>query len=309
MNDPGDWTVAEVNARAALAAHASTRQLAAARFTPIDVSLANFAWRAEIATERNFVRLARGGTEALGADLQAEARILHLVSAAGLAPPVLRCDPSQRLLVTRWIEPITPVAQATDDSVVESVAQALARLHRLAVPEGLRPIRFQAQASLLRSALPATGRASDLDAIAARVFAQLDHDRAAPSLCHHDVHAQNMVVDAQRRLWLVDWEYAGLNDPVFDLASFASQGGLPADATHRLCAAYARSGGEINEGRLELARWAFDFVQWLWYRGLRSSAIGGHGSEEASLRSDRIERSLLERASAVLRCNNRSFVQ
>jgi thiamine kinase len=309
MNGPGDWSLAEVAARAALATHGATSHLAAASFMPIDASLSNFAWRADVGLQQCFVRLARVGSEALGADLQAEARILQLVSEAGLAPPVLRCDPTQRLLVTHWIDPVASELDATDAAVIESVAQALARLHRLAVPGDLRRIRFDAQARMLRASSPATEAAARLDTIASDVFALLDIDGAAPVLCHHDIHTQNLVIDAGRRLWLVDWEYAGLNDPAFDLASFASQSALSADATQRLCAAYARAGGKIDAGRLEMARWAFDHVQWLWYRGLGSSAGGGHGLEEASLRSDRIERSLLERASALLRCNNRRFSQ
>lgn len=309
MSGIGDWAAAEASVRAALAAHATTVHLSQSRLTPIDTSLSNFAWRADTAARRHFVRLARPGTEALGADLQAEARILQLVSAAGLSPPVLRCDPSRRLLVTRWIEPAAQEIDAADPAVVDAVALVLARLHRLAVPAGMRQVRFDAQARLLQASLPTAEAAPGLDTVAAEVFAQIDDGGDASVLCHHDVHARNLVLDAQQHLWLVDWEYAGLNHPAFDLASFASQCSLRADATQRLCSTYARAGGQIDAGRLELARWAFDYVQWLWYRSLRSSAGAGHGLEAAAVRSDRIERSLRERASAVLRCNNRGFGQ
>ena len=42
-----------------------------------------------------------------------------------------------------------------------------------------------------------------------------------PALCHNDLLATN-VIDDGRRLWLVDWEYAGLGRPLFDLASVSA---------------------------------------------------------------------------------------
>lgn len=305
MNVMPDWAQAERTARAALAMHDSTTGFAESRFTRIDGSRTNFAWHAAAGQQHAFVRVAREGTEALGADLQAEARILRLVSAAGIAPPVLRCDPSQRLLVTRWIESSTSEPNAGDIAVVTAVAQALARLHQLAVPADLRRIRFDNQARMLRATLPASAIASRLQAVANAVFAQLDDRPVATVLCHHDIHAANIVIDTDERLWVVDWEYAGLNDPVFDLASFSSQCALSAASLREFCAAYSKAGGAVDEGRLELARWAFDYVQSLWYRGLTDSAGDAHGLRQA----DRFEHSLLERASAVLRCNNRGFVQ
>lgn len=300
-----DWAQAEQAARAALATRESTAGLADSGFTRIDGSLSNFAWHAIAGQQQAFVRLAREGTEALGADLQAEAEILRQVSAAGIAPPVLRCDPSQRLLVTRWIAPFTAELDTGATAVVTAVAQVLARLHQLTVPADLRQIRFDNQARMLRASSPTTATASNLQAAASDVFAQLDDRPVAKLLCHHDVHAGNIVIDTDERLWLVDWEYAGLNDPHFDLASFASQCALPVAAVRVFCAAYSEAGGSVDEGRLELARWAFDYVQSLWYRRLTDSAEAVQGLRQA----DRFERSLLERASVLLRCNNRRFDQ
>jgi thiamine kinase-like enzyme len=42
-----------------------------------------------------------------------------------------------------------------------------------------------------------------------------------PSFCHNDLLAANLLDDGER-LWLLDWEYAGWNSPMFDLANLAS---------------------------------------------------------------------------------------
>jgi thiamine kinase-like enzyme len=41
-----------------------------------------------------------------------------------------------------------------------------------------------------------------------------------PALCHNDMLPAN-VLDDDQRVWIVDWEYAGMGHPLFDLAGFS----------------------------------------------------------------------------------------
>jgi aminoglycoside phosphotransferase len=299
-----EWHEAEGAARAALATATGTAALAAATFEPIAGSLSNFAWHVWAPGQDCFVRYARLGSEQLGADLHAEGEILGFVANAGLAPRVVRCDPCARLLVTQWIAgaAVDPTASARDRTI-RQVATTLRRLHELTPLAGIRTVDFAAQIRQLEAALPAEVERLALAACAVEVMARLGPGRTI-ALCHHDIHAQNLLADAAGRLWLVDWEYAGLGDPVFDLASCASLLDLSAECTRLLCDEYIRAGGAIELGRLDLARWSFDYLQWLWYRGLLASAAPGPDAVEAAHRAERIERHLRVRASAVLRCNN-----
>src|SRR5262249_20136201 len=45
---------------------------------------------------------------------------------------------------------------------------------------------------------------------------------------HNDLLAANFIDDGHR-LWLVDWDYAGFNSPLFDLGGLASNSELPAE--------------------------------------------------------------------------------
>ncbi len=45
---------------------------------------------------------------------------------------------------------------------------------------------------------------------------------------HNDLLAANFIDDGSR-LWLIDWDYAGYNSPLFDLANLASNNGLSGD--------------------------------------------------------------------------------
>ena len=58
-----------------------------------------------------------------------------------------------------------------------------------------------------------------------------------PVLCHNDLLAANILDDGQR-LWLVDWEYGGIGNPLFDLAGISGNCGLSDELETMLLEAY-----------------------------------------------------------------------
>ncbi len=54
---------------------------------------------------------------------------------------------------------------------------------------------------------------------------------------HNDWMAANILDDGQR-LWLIDWDYAGFNSPLFDLGGLASNNGLNAAQEQEMLALY-----------------------------------------------------------------------
>lgn len=54
---------------------------------------------------------------------------------------------------------------------------------------------------------------------------------------HNDLLPANLLDDG-RRLWLIDYEYAGFASPLFDLAGLASNAGMTGEETDALLAAY-----------------------------------------------------------------------
>ena len=54
---------------------------------------------------------------------------------------------------------------------------------------------------------------------------------------HNDLLPANLIDDGDR-LWLVDWEYAGFNSPLFDLGGLASNAGMTEDESRELMARY-----------------------------------------------------------------------
>ena len=60
------------------------------------------------------------------------------------------------------------------------------------------------------------------------INADLEKTVGTIDLCfgHNDLLAGNFIDDG-RRLWLIDWDYAGFNSPLFDLANLASNNEFP----------------------------------------------------------------------------------
>ena len=55
--------------------------------------------------------------------------------------------------------------------------------------------------------------------------------------CHNDMLAANFIDDG-RRLWLIDWDYAGFGNPLFDLGGLAANNGLSAEQETWLLESY-----------------------------------------------------------------------
>jgi aminoglycoside phosphotransferase (APT) family kinase protein len=256
----------ERQVRDALATGMRTSRLADAELLVCPGGLSNHAWTATDGERRYFVRLSPPDPERLGVDRDSECALLHAVASAGLAPAVVRCDPSRRLLVTECIDGAAwSREQATESHNLVRVAQSLRRLHSLAVPAGIQRVDFTRQALHLETQCGEAGAADrDLVSTAREALGQFGGQEAPAVLCHNDLHHLNLV-DGGGRLWLVDWEYGGVGDPVFDVASFLCQHDCGREAGRHLLEAYG-DGPAADLPRLAAACWLFDYVQWLWYR-------------------------------------------
>ena len=58
-----------------------------------------------------------------------------------------------------------------------------------------------------------------------------------PALCHNDLLAANFIDDGEK-IWLIDWEHAGFNTPLFDLANIASNSVFPEDLEREMLERY-----------------------------------------------------------------------
>jgi thiamine kinase len=233
---------------------------------PIKHGLTNRSWLVTTNADRFVVRISDESAQDLQIDRNSEAAVLQLVASAGIGPEVLRCDPDRGILVTRylgatWTE---PDAQLGDN--IDRLAALLRRLHALEVPATVRAVDLASTVHGYLHTLDERGIRSGLTLPSLRECAdktalQLRKD-STPCLCHNDVHHLNVIAGESPRL--VDWEYAGVGEPLFDLASVCVYHRYRRSQRERLLSAYAAPSEAITWQRLELACWLFDYIRDLW---------------------------------------------
>ena len=82
--------------------------------------------------------------------------------------------------------------------------------------------------------------------------------------CHNDPLSANFMEEGDR-LYLIDWEYAGMNDPTFDLAAIINENCLDDEAAEYFLECYY--GGELTEeqrARVHISRFVADALWAVW---------------------------------------------
>ncbi len=281
----------ESRVRAALAFHPETRALASGPLETVEGGLSNHAWFAGSGAGSCFVRLGASQASSLGVDRVAECRLLESVADAGIAPRIVLCDPQRDLLVTERVRGRTWTRlEALEPSNLERLGAVLRSLHRIAPQGGWSRVSFPSRARRLEERLAVLGvQDRELHSLAEEAGRALADRPGVATACHNDLHHLN-ILDDGRRLWLVDWEYGGVGDPLFDFASLLCQHPVGPGDRERLLAAAGAADRETVD-RLVAACILFDYVQWLWYRLAAAQTPDGAGvydERAAAIRSRRL---------------------
>jgi thiamine kinase-like enzyme len=202
-------------------------------------------------------------------DLPWEARVLKRAGAIGLAPRLEYCDLDAAVLLSRWAKGRSWVAhEARAAANLESIAALLRRVHALAIPRPARelsPLQWihTYDAALSRRTSP-PGDPALRSAALARTQALAELPRAVGVVCHSDLHSQNLLQEGDA-LILLDWEYAHVTDPLWDVAGWCANNDFEADLQRRLLTCYlgnAPISSQWQRFRLLLA--LYDYVCVLW---------------------------------------------
>jgi thiamine kinase-like enzyme len=228
--------------------------------------LTNRSWLVTTDQDRLVVRISDESARDLQIDRNSEAAVLQLVAHVGIGPDVLRSDPGHGILVTRYLGATWSERDAQVSENIERLAGLLRRLHALDVPGNVRTVDLAATVHGYLRTLDERGLRSGLTLPALRECADQTamqlRKGSTPCLCHNDVHHLNVVGDESLRL--IDWEYAGVGEPLFDLASACVYHRYRRSQRERLLSAYAAPSETVSWQRLELACWLFDYIRDLW---------------------------------------------
>ncbi|MER8441803.1 phosphotransferase family protein [Mesorhizobium sp. M1066] len=190
---------------------------------------------------------------------------------AGVSPEVLHVDPETGVMVTRYIagaETMSPEKFRTRPGGPARAGEAFRKLHDSGA---VFPFRFELFAmiddylkvlSTKEVALPAGYH--DVVRDAESVRSALAAHPLPIVACHCDPLCENFL-DTGDRMWIVDWEYSGMNDPLWDLGDLSVEGKFDAAQDEEMIRAYF--GGEARpaeRGRIVIYKAMCDLLWTLW---------------------------------------------
>jgi thiamine kinase-like enzyme len=164
-----------------------------------------------------------------------EVTVARAAHRAGFAPEIVYAAPG--MMISRFLEARTLDAAAVRADL-SRIATLIARFHREMVSEHeYRFDVFDVNRGYFRelAGRAPTARIAEWTAINERLAGLVPTDPHV--FAHHDLLPANLLDDG-KRLWLIDFEYAGAGDALFDLGNLSSNAQLTQTQSRELLAAY-----------------------------------------------------------------------
>jgi thiamine kinase-like enzyme len=204
-------------------------------------------------------------TELLGIDRANEMEAATRAADLGIGPPVLGELPGVNTLITQLV----PGGHLEGPAFAErlpDVVPLLKRFHGSGPLKGAFPIHrvveWHARDAATHEVMPPSAyeRLHQQSRRIEKAFA------AAPTAvvpCHNDLLPGN-VLFGDGRVWLLDFEYAGMNDVFFDLGNLSVNAALAEPAEHELLRLYFGSVTPARWARLQLMKVMSEFREGMW---------------------------------------------
>jgi thiamine kinase-like enzyme len=228
--------------------------------------ITNRNYRVEIGGETFVLRVGGEKTALLGIDRQQEFVCATIAAQLGIGPEIVHFHPEKQAMVSRFLIGETLSAtRVSQPEMLARIVQALRRVHdgpdfpgRFSPFETVR--QYHALAVEYGVAFPAN--LPDVFARMERIEAALlAPDRLCP--CHNDLLCSNLL-EADGSLRILDWEYAGMGDPFFDLGNFSANHEFDAAQCEQLLRLYCDEAREADVARLHLMRLVSDLREAFW---------------------------------------------
>lgn len=186
-----------------------------------------------------------------------EAKALDVIRSTGLDVETLYYDPATGIKITRFLKDLRTFADYTEKDRIIRTAALMKRLHGLKTTIGVPfdPLsRYRQYATHVSRPLVSQTRAQT-------IITRLEELKPELTLCHNDWVPGNICFTPKRD-YLIDYEYAGDNDPFFDVTSFLTENELTqSEKSEFLDAYFGRQRSEEEKRVLGIYE---DFHNLLW---------------------------------------------
>ncbi len=165
--------------------------------------------------DQGVVRIDKNVVEHLSLNRIKETQLLESIAAYDYAPEILHSDPENGLLITRLIEGQSLTQSSIRKPVhLEQLAQAMHLIHH--IEPKIEAIEFKYFIQNYEKELKGMQHSKLIDQ-GLSLFGELDQNNENKCLCHNDLNYTNIIISDGIKI--IDWEYASLNNPYFDLAT------------------------------------------------------------------------------------------
>jgi len=255
--------------------------------TRLGGGITNHNFKVEVGGDAFVLRIGGKDTELLGIDRAHEHAASLVAAGLGVGPEVVAFVEPEGYLVTRFLEgsPVEPAAMPVGQvgetlRLVHGAGPIEARFDSFRVVEAYREIAERNGVAVPAAFAEARRRADGIESRRA------GHELC---LCHNDLLNANFIDDGAR-IRIVDWEYAGMGDPFFDLANFAVNHSLDEDGERMLLEGYAGEATGAALDALHEMRFMSDFREAMW--GVVQQAISDLDFDFAAYADEHFARAL-----------------
>ena len=217
--------------------------------------------------EEYLVRIPGDGTEEM-INREDERKSTELGCRLGIDSPLIYFNDDGRKIM-KFIhnpQPMSEEVMRRGENLVQA-ASIFRKLHTCGVDTGVRFEVFE-MAELYEKIIRDGGVAfyddyDDVKATVMKIKSEIDKGGEAPKVpCHNDSLMGNWVLDGDGELYLIDWEYSGMNEAMWDLSCLSIEADYSTDNDEELLNAYYGRKATVDEKKRFIA--AKLYVDYLW---------------------------------------------
>lgn len=231
--------------------------------------MTNRNYKVTIDSQSYVVRIPGEGTEEY-VDRAADKQAAQLTSDLNVGAELLYYDTSRGTQITRFIEGVVTMSREVfqDPGANRRAAKAFRKLHTCGQPfvnrfdEKIVAAGYLEMLGKKGATLPEGYEKVQQEANIIREALAITEENLAP--CHNDPAPENLV-DRGDRVFILDWEFSGNNDPFWDLGDLSVETGFTEEQDYIFLEAYFdRTPTEAEQARMTLQK-SLVFLLWtLW---------------------------------------------
>jgi thiamine kinase-like enzyme len=254
-------TVEEIIARVPMWKNATDLKV-----SPLSGGITNRNYRVDAGKKSYVLRISGENSELLGIDREFEYRTQTIAGELGIAPEVVKFIEPEGYLVSKFIEGREiPPEELRQPENLARFASLLNEIHAMpSIPGVFSPFTVVR----IYEKIAREGNVTFPEKYDWLVSQMNDAEAALANTsriqrpCHNDLLNGNFLL--ANKIYVLDWEYAGMGDVFFDLANFSNNHELSEDEDHFLLDCYFGNVNSQSVAHLNIMKIMSDFREAMW---------------------------------------------